>query len=67
MLSFYVTCTEIVYVPGMYDINSVYIVTSDAVKHYMDVSNDIEHCCYEADQLILIQPVYISRPEGNTT
>jgi hypothetical protein len=49
MLSFYVTCTENVYVPRMYDINSVYIVTSDAVKHYMDVSNDIEHCCYEAD------------------
>jgi len=49
MLSFYVTCTENVYVPSMYDINSVCIVTSDAVKLYMDVSNDIEHCCYEAD------------------
>lgn len=49
MLSFYVTCAENMYVPRMYDINSVYIVTSDAAKHYVNVSKDIEHCCYKAD------------------
>jgi len=48
MLSYYVTCTVNVCMPRMYDINSVYIVRSDAVKHYKDVS-DIEHCCYEAN------------------
>jgi hypothetical protein len=46
MLSFNVTCIENVYVPRMYDINLVYIVTSDSVKNYIDVSSDIEHCCY---------------------